>query len=1046
MPISCLHLTALTALLLGLPALAVEKLQFNRDIRPILSDKCFFCHGTDANHRKGDLRLDEQASAFKPAKSGEIAIVPGKPGQSALLTRIELPEDDDDAMPPKKSGKALNSKEKALLKQWISQGAEYQGHWAFTPPKDEGSNLQDEQGRPLRGTAVIDHYIRQRLQREGLSMAPEAPPEILIRRVTLDLTGLPPSSAEVEAFVADYHQHPTPAYERLVDRLLLSPHYGERMAMQWLDYARYADSHGFQTDSSRSQWPWRDWVIHAFNDNKPFDQFTLEQLAGDLLPQATRDQVVATGFNRNHRLNGEGGIIAEEWRIENVIDRTETLGLTWLALTLNCCRCHDHKFDPITQKDFYSLFAFFNNLPESGTIMGASNRAGGNSAPLITVPSAEQEQQLARLQKAVDAAQAKVSDLQLQLPNLLPEWEEEFRKSDNAKPDMWALLDIKKAESLGKATLRKLDDGSWLTSDTNPASDTYVITASLSADSLSGLLLEALPDPSLPNQSLGRANNGNFVLTAFEAELSTPGVRKPQKLKFTRAEADYAQKGYDIKLLLDADPKNGWAIDGNDPAKRVERKAMFVLDKAIRVPAKSLLTLRLKHESHFANHNIGRFRLSATTAETTLVSLDGNGGPPAAIATILDIPSDKRTEAQRQELTKFFRTGVDTPLRDADYALTAARKAYEDFDKTLPSVMVMKEEPKPRDAFVLSRGEYDKPKDKVIAALPAALSPPQKDNLNRLDLAKWIVSPENPLTARVWVNRQWEKFFGIGLVKTVENFGMQAEYPSHPELLDWLATEFIRLKWDMKAMQKRLLMSAAYRQSSRLEPGAPGLEKDPENRLLWHGPRVRLTGEMVRDQALALSGLLVDKIGGPSVRPYMPEGVWDETSKYGDLRGYKPDAGDGLYRRTMYTIWKRTAAPPTMLLFDAPTREICTIKRSRTNTPLQALAMLNEITFVEAARALAEKMMLEGGATAEQRIAWAFQRVTSRAPSAEELQVLSKGLSKRLAHFKTTPEDARQLIDFGTHRSDAKLKADELAAYAMTANVLLNLDEVVTRQ
>ena len=1021
-----------------LPAAAAGKLQYNRDVRPILNDKCFNCHGTDASHRKGDLRLDVRESAMKPAKSGDIAIVPGDLSKSQLAVRIELGHDDDDLMPPEKSGKPLTSDEKALLKQWISEGAEYQGHWAFLKPERSPVPKIDNPKFEIRNE--IDAFIAARLEKEGLQSSPEADRATLLRRVTLDLTGLPPTIEEVAAFEKDTSPQ---AYEKVVDRLLKSEPYGERMAMQWLDFARFADSHGFQTDSSRAMWPWRDWVIKSFNDNKPFDQFTIEQIGGDLLPNATRDQIVATGFNRNHRLNGEGGIIAEEWRIENIIDRVETTSFTWLGLTMNCCRCHDHKYDPLTQKDFYSLFAFFNNMPESGTIQGASNRSGGNSEPVIEVPDQDDEKELAGIKKQVDKAKARVTEIELQLPNLVASWESDMERPEAAKKEMWDPLAVTSVTSEGKASPKKLPDGSWVVGGRNPDFDTYTATSPLREGSFTGLLLETFADPSLPGQSLGRAFNGNYVLTGIEAEITAPKLRKPVKIAFTRAESDYSQKGYDVKMLLDKDPKNGWAIDGNDPKKKVDRKAMFLADKAVKVPAGATLTVKLTHQSKFAGHNIGRFRLSSTDDDPSLVSLDGHGGPPASVIAVMKTPTENRTPKQREELEKFYRTSVDGPLRDADFALAAAKAEMEKYERMVPTVMVMKEGPV-RDAFILKRGEYDKPGDKVSMNTPAILPPMPKDApANRLGLAKWIVDPSNPLTSRVWVNRTWEKFFGYGLSKATENLGTQSEYPVHPELLDWLATEFVRIGWDMKAMQKLMVMSATYRQSSKVTPAL--LEKDPENRLLARGPRFRLSGEVVRDQALAIGGLLVPKIGGPSVRPYMPEGVWDETSKYGDLRGYKADTGEGLYRRSFYTIWKRTAAPPTMLLFDAPTREICTVKRSRTNTPLQALALLNEVTFVEAARGLAQQMMQHGGATPEQRIAYGYKRATARAIEPAALKQLTDGLAKRVALYQSKPADATALLAQGATKPDASLNPAELAAYTTTASVLLNLDRVVAR-
>lgn len=1021
---------------------ALAKIEFNRDIRPIFSDTCFQCHGPDEKQRKAKLRLDVRTEALQPAKSGETPIVPGNPEKSEIIKRV-LATDEDDLMPPTKLHKPLTLQQKEMLKQWVSEGAEYQGHWAFiTPTRPEVPRIANTQAKIVND---VDSFILARLEKEKLQLSPAADRATLIRRVTLDLTGLPPTPEEVDAFVNDKSAN---AYEKVVDRLLSSQHYGEQMARQWLDFARYADSHGFQTDSSRQMWPWRDWVIKAFNDNLPFDRFTVQQIAGDLLPNATRDQIVATGFNRNHRLNGEGGIIAEEWRIENIIDRVETMSFTWLGLSLNCCRCHDHKFDPFTQRDFYSLFAYFNNVPESGTIQGASNRSGGNSPPTIDVPTPEQEATLAKLNADLEVAEQKVAEAAKTLPGLMAEWEPKATAQLSEDKNPWEVIEPESIKSQGGATMVRQDDGSYLVSGTNPAKDVYVITAKMPDAPVSAFLLECLPDASLPNRSLGRAPNGNFVLGEFEVDVARADNGNPVQAKIVKAEADYSQKGYEVTNLQSEPTAKtskrqskrgpGWAVDGN--TKRDARKAMFVLDQP--APAGSTVTITLKQGSRFNQHNIGRFRLSASTLPAVAVKLDGKSDF-TAVRAILKTPAAKRDKKQKTELEKYFRTTVASPVRDADGALASAKKAAEDFEKMLPTVMVMKELDKPRAAFILKRGEYDKPAAKVTMATPAVLPAPPKDApQNRLGLAMWLVDPNNPLTSRVWVNRTWEKFFGNGLCKTTENLGSQAEWPSHPELLDWLATEFIRMRWDMKAFQKMLVMSATYRQSSKLTKDM--IERDPDNRWLARGPRFRLSGEVVRDQALAIGGLLVAQIGGPSVKPYMPEGVWDETSKYGDLRGYQADTGDGLYRRSLYTIWKRTAAPPTMLLFDAPTREICTVKRSRTNTPLQALSLLNEITFVEASRGLAEQMM-NHGTTPEQRIAYGFKRATAKEVDDASLKTLAKGLGERLAHFKANAADAQNLIRLGASKPAPALDAAELAAYTTTAEVLLNLDRVVTR-
>jgi Protein of unknown function (DUF1553)/Protein of unknown function (DUF1549)/Planctomycete cytochrome C len=1020
-----------------------NKVSFNRDIRPILSDTCFQCHGPDEHKRQAGLRLDQRGAALEPAESGRAAIVPGTVEASELVRRI-VSDDPDLKMPPRHSGKTLTPRQIELLKTWVAEGAEYQGHWAFLPVTRPDLPAVKNEGW---GRNPIDRFVLARLEHEGLKPSPEANKETLIRRVSLDLTGLPPTPAEVDAFLADRSPE---AYENVVDRLLRSKRYGERMALQWLDFARYADSNGFQTDGSRYQWPWRDWLIDAFNQNEPFDQFTIDQLAGDLLPNPTRAQNVATGFNRNHRLNGEGGLIAEEWRVETVIDRVETTGMTWMALTLNCCRCHDHKYDPITQREFYQFFAFFNNVPESGTLQGDSK----NTDPVMPVTTAEQDSELKRLDGEIAAAESRVAEAAKLLPQFIAAWEPGFKETLNEEGGaVWQPLQPTQVKSAGRAKLTRQPDATYLASGTNPANDVYTITAPLKSGSFSGLLLECLPDPSLPNQSLGRYPNGNFVLSGVEAEITSPDVAAPLVAKFTKAEATYSQNGWEIGFVVDDNPKNGWAVDG--PTRRDPTTAMFLVDSPLSVPAKATLTVRLKHEA-LGQHNIGRFRLSYTSLPPSTVKLDG-AKFPESLKQILQVEADKRSPKQNAELETFFRANVDSPLKQAEAAVAALKQQQNKIMAASPNVMVMRELPQPRDAFVLIRGEYDKRGDKVTAGLPAALPPLSNGApMNRLGLAKWLVDPSHPLTSRVWINRAWERFFGTGIVKTSENFGSQAEFPSHPELLDWLAAEFMQptgspkvsgqpaKPWDMKAIQKLIVMSATYRQSSLVTREL--IERDADNRLLARGPRFRLSGEALRDQALAVSGLLVEKIGGPSVRPYMPEGVWDETSRYGDLRGYKHDMGDGLYRRSMYTIWKRTAAPPTMLLFDAPNREVCTVKRSRTNTPLQALSLLNEITYVEAARKLAERMLTEGGTSPGDRLTFGFRLATARHPSADELRLLIEGLSADLARLQQDRDAAAKLISFGDSKPTPNLDPVELAAFTLTANVLLNLDEVVTRE
>ena len=1041
MPSLKMLVPVLAILIGGAPALAGSRVQFNRQIRPLLSDACFQCHGPDESNRKGGLRLDVADAARKGGDSGPL-LVAGNVEESELWKRL-VSTDPDVVMPPPKSGKVLKPEQLAVLKQWIIEGGEYQAHWAFLPVERPGVP------RIAGITNPIDAFIRHRLDEEGLAPSPEASRETLIRRVSLDLTGLPPSLAEVDAFVSDPSAN---AYENLVDRLLASPHYGERAAQQWLDFARYADSNGFQVDSSRQMSAWRDWVIAAFNRNLPFDQFTIEQLAGDLLPNPTRDQLVATGFHRNVKLNGEGGRIVEEWFAETVIDRVETTGLTWMALTLNCCRCHDHKYDPVSQKEFYQLFAFFNSVDESGVL----EVEGGNTRPVLKIPTAEHEQKLAELKQAVTDAEARHAELAKSSPTRQSSWEGEFAKRLRDRPDTWRQLAPTEVKSVGGATLTRQADNSWLASGVNPPNDEYQVTSPVSAGRVTGILLEAFPDPSLPNMSLGRYPNGNFVLSDLDVVVSAPTLMGPVTAEIRQAVSDYDQPGWPVSAIVEGkstrkgkNPK-GWAVDG--PSKRENRKAMFLFAAPIEVPAEATITVSLRHDA-IGGHNIGRFRLSMTDWAAETVKLDGST-IPESLRKAIAAPAEERTKAQLDEIASYFRDTADEVLRQSEKAIAAAKSAVASYENSIPTVMVMKELNAPRDAFFLNRGQYDKPGEEVARDVPRAFPPLSREApVNRLGFAQWLVSREHPLTARVWVNRAWERFFGAGLVRTTENLGSQSEWPSHPELLDWLAAEFMEAtalpaiagrpasKWDMKAMQKLIVMSQTYRQSAAIHSPA-----DPENRLLSRAPRIRLSAETARDQALAISGLLVPKIGGPSVRPYMPDGVWDETSRYGDLRGYKPDTGEGLYRRTLYTIWKRTAPPPSLMLFDAPAREVCTVKRSRTNTPLQALALLNEITYVEAARKLGERMVAEGGTTAEERLTHGFRLATARRPTSDELRILIDGLNSDLSRFQADPKSAVAYLGVGTSRASEKLNPAELAAYAVTANVLLNLDEVVTRE
>jgi hypothetical protein len=1019
----------------GVPAEA--RIDFNRDVRPILSDRCFSCHGPDAEDRQAGLRLDVRESAVAELASGTTAIVPGEPARSELLVRIAS-ADPDAVMPPPRINKPLRPAEADILRRWIAEGAEYRGHWAFARverPVVPGATNTAWPRTP------IDRFILATLEREGLAPNAEADRHTLARRLSLDLLGLPPDPDAVDAFVADRSPD---AYERHVDALLASPHFGERMSLEWLDAARYADSSGYQTDSSRQNWPWRDWLIKAFNDNLPFDRFTIEQLAGDMLDEPTRDQIVATGFNRNHRLNGEGGIIAEEWRVETVIDRVETTGQTWMGLSVGCSRCHDHKYDPLTQREFYGLFAVFNNVPETGTNQGSQHRGGGNVDPVHLLPSPEQERELERLDAVVADAEAALKAELAGIGRLVADWEGRVRETLASPQQAWEPFEPLELRSAGGAGFRRAEDGSWFVEGPLPPRDTYEFETLVPADRLGGLRIELLPDPSLGGGGgFGRAGNGNVVITRIEAEIEPPGDARPIPVELVRAEATYEQAGWPATNVVGrkSDAGSGWAIDGNDPAKRMPRQIAVFPMRPVPVPENARLVVRVRQEA-FDGHAFGRFRLFLSAEEPALLGVGGTTLPDG-VRSALSVTAADRSPAQKATVEKFYREKVDGPIGRAAAAREAAVKSRDDLKSSLESVMVMKEGP-PREAFVLLRGEYDKRGEPVQPGLPAFLPPlPPGTKVDRLALARWLVSRDHPLTARVWVNRTWERFFGTGLVRTSENLGSQAEYPSHPELLDWLAAEFMESGWDMKRFVKLIVTSAVYRQDATTTEEK--LARDPANRLLSRGPRIRLSGEIVRDTALAAAGLLVPTIGGPSVRPWMPEGVWDETSKYGDLRGYKADAGAGRYRRTMYTIWKRTAAPPTMLLFDAPNRETCIVKRSRTNTPLQALALLNETTFVEAAHGLAKRMIAEGDGTPAGRIGRGFRLAIGRPPTAAERSALVEGFEADRAAFLASPQRAEQFAAVGVVGCPEGVPTAEFAAYALAANVIINLDEFVMR-
>jgi hypothetical protein len=1044
----------------GVAARAQEKpavqqpLSFNRDIRPILSNNCFACHGPDEAKRETKFHFDTRDGMFLE----EGIIVPGNAAKSVMVKKITEP-DPKDRMPPPDSGHALTERQIEMLRRWIEEGAKWDTHWAYTAPvrPDVPAIRNSSWARN-----PIDQFIGGRLEREGLSPSPEADRETLLRRVTYDLTGLPPTLAEIDAFLAD---RAPDAYEKRVDALLQSRHYGERMAMPWLDASRYADTHGYHIDSLRGMWPWRDWVINAFNRNMPFDEFAIEQLAGDLLPEATREQKVASGFNRNHMINFEGGAIAEEYQVEYVVDRVEATSSAFMGLTMGCARCHSHKFDPISHKEFYQFFAFFNSVPE----VGLDGRTG-NAVPLMLLPSPAQQARLDELDAAIKTRTAALAETTV--GPLQSAWEKAFSETvapiEGNGPVAHFELDGSFSDISGRYRHGRLIAG-------EPTFDIGQIGRAASFDGDTEVSFGAAGGFdrgdrfSLATWIRGR---GNLPMHGFQKiddatrrrgyewffdDIVLAGIQRwAARLTITltsEAPANAIQIRTRDRLKLGEWYHLGLTYDGSSKAAGLQlfldgkRADVEVVRDALSGPIGTDAALGLGSKS-FGKPYVGQIDdlrlydrvLSAKEIEQLAIHYR-----PRAI---LSGVTGKRSRDEAAAVREYFLTCcAPDELRRASTELKALRLERDDFVKTIPSAMVMAEMKKPRDTFVLARGDYRNQTEKVQPGVPAMLPPLPKDApLNRLTLAKWLVQAEHPLTSRVAVNRFWQSYFGYGIVKTQEDFGVQGEPPVHPELLDWLATEFVRTGWDVKAMQRLIVTSATYRQSSKVTTALA--EKDPENRLLARGPRGRLPAEMIRDTALAASGLLNDEVGGPSVLPYQPKGLWEEMA-FGEgfsAQSYEQSHGRDLYRRGMYTFWKRTVPPASMATFDAPDREKCTARRALTNTPLQALVLMNDPTYVEAARALAERTMIEGGKDDKRRAAYAFRLATGRKPSGQEIGVLRTLFKGRLRDFRRDPKSAATLLSVGESPRDKRLDAVEVAAWTTVASVILNLDETITKQ
>lgn len=1031
-----------------------ELIDFNRDIRPIFADVCYACHGPDKNKRKAELRLDLEDGVFRERK-GVRPVVAKALGESELYVRI-ISDDSDEVMPPPESQRKLSPRQISLIKKWIEQGAKWQGHWAFVPPKKPAFPKIKNNKWPRNG---IDHFVLAWLERAGKQPSPEAKRATLLRRVSLDLTGLPPTPAEVSAFIQDK----TPgAYGKAVDRLLASSRYGERMAFRWLDAARYSDTSGYQTDGPRTMWRWRDWVIEAFNRNMPYDQFTIEQLAGDLLPSPTLDQRIATGFNRNHRGNAEGGSIPEEFQVEYVVDRVDTTATIWMGLTLGCARCHEHKYDPFSQKEFYQLYAFFNNIPEHGRALKYAN-----SPPFLKTPTRKQQAELAKLDQQLAAATKVFKAMQPEIGRKRKTWEKSLLARDAPG---WA-------PTSGLVARFPLD-GNIVNEKSKQKGDQFKEGKPVFANGRIGKAAmfdgkRFIDANSTTAQETNFGYFSRFTLSMWVWPESDGAI-------LTRTNDESKEAGWGI-----------WLVDDRVQVNLVKRW----LDDSLRMETTARLQLKKWHhiavtyDGHpipeglrvYVNGRLQKMKLNLDMLNQDFVAredplrIGATGGPlprfrgridevriykrvlrSEEVAT-LSAPDglselaafEKPTKEQKTALRlAFLEQFGPVKIREAFGRVLQLRQKRAAMIETFPTTMVMQDMARPRETHLLIRGAYDRIGEKVTAATPATLPPmPKGAPRNRLGFARWLMDPRHPLTARVAVNQFWQLYFGRGIVKTVEDFGSQGDWPSHPQLLDWMATEFVNGGWDVKALQKLIVTSATYRQSSRIRNDEGrvrnGKDTDPENILLSRGPRLRLSADMIRDQALFLSGLLNEKIGGPSVKPYQPAGLWKEIASE---KKYEQAKGMDLYRRSLYTFWKRTVTPPLMATFDASPRETCVVRETRTSTPLQALALMNDVTFVEAARVFAQRMILEGGKTPERRLHYAFRHASGRKPNASEIKVLINGLSRHLGFYQRAAKAAQELVTVGQAPLPDGLDVKELAAYTVIAGLILNLDEVITKQ
>ncbi|QEG38708.1 PSD1 and planctomycete cytochrome C domain-containing protein [Roseimaritima ulvae] len=1026
--ICCCALWA-TVFLVTLPtARAADKVSYSQQVRPILSDKCFFCHGPDPNTREADLRLDTEQGLYDDL-GGYAAVVPGDIQQSEALRRI-LSDDPDLRMPPAAAHKELTEQEIEILTRWVEQGAEFEMHWAYRPlQRPPVPETRAASGQPARATQPIDAFIEAPWAARNIHPAPPAEPATLVRRLYLDLLGVPPTPAEVDEFVADPSEA---AYQHLVAKLLNDPRYGERMAVYWLDLVRYADTVGYHADNAMEVSAYRDYVIEAFNRNMPFDQFTIEQLAGDLLPEASESQLVASGYNRLLQTTQEGGAQPKEYIAIYAADRVRNVSSVWMGSTLGCAQCHDHKYDPFSAKDFYSMAAFFADIKET---------AVGKQQPNLKLLSDQQRDDIAALDHKIADLQSAMqldaeSALAAQIAAGQVTWEQSLKDSSEAANGGWQTPEIEELTAGGGAILKLQPDGAILHTGATPAKTDFQISLRTSG-TVHAIRLEALADESFPGPGRLSRGNGNFVLTGFEASVDG----KP--LPIAKAEADHQQPGFPVAAAIDDDAQSGWAVSGH--AQKAERRvAVFTLKEPWKAEqGEGLLRITMRHQSPHTKHAVGRFRISLTDDPTA--GLDGPLVVPESIRAIVAVPASERSAEQRERLAAFYRP-LSPELQAAEAQLKTLREQRNKIQDSGRPMLITERLPKPRMTRILPRGNWlDETGEVVQPAVPEFMTGAETATeprvLNRLDLANWLVEESNPLTARALVNRLWSLFYGRGLSRNLEDLGGQGQPPTHPELLDWLAVELQDSGWDIKYLVTLMVNAEAYRRSS--VPTSELKAADATNQWFARQGRWRLDAEFVRDTALQLSGLLVDEtIGGPSVKPYQPAGYWQHLNF--PKRSWQADRDQGLYRRSLYTFWCRTFLHPSMLAFDAPSREECTAQRSRSNIPQQALVLLNDPIFVEASRGFAQRIVAQDG-TPRDRIVWACQQAFTRPANDQEVELLLGLYEAQLQRYSDDPDAAKALLEVGQSAAAATVPTAELAAWTQVARAIINAYETISR-